>query len=330
MALNFKDKTIRWGIIGCGDVTEVKSGPAFQKIPHSQLVAVMRRDGQKAQGYAHRHGVPKWYDNAQALLNDPEVDAVYIATPPGSHAEYTLQVAKAGKPVYVEKPMAHNYAQCQQMVDACERAEVPLFVAYYRRRLPSFLKVKELVDSGIIGDIRLVNVRLYHPPQPNLNPDKLPWRVQPEIAGGGLFYDLASHQLDFLDYVFAPIISASGQTANQAGLYPAEDLVTAQFKFESGILGTGIWCFTVDPKQFKDETEIIGSKGRITFPSFAQSPVVLETAYGTQEFILPPPEHVQQPFIQTIVNELRGEGTCPSTGQTAMRTAWVMDQIMER
>ncbi|GGK85448.1 Gfo/Idh/MocA family protein [Rufibacter glacialis] len=321
---------IRWGIIGCGDVTEVKSGPAFQKVPHSQLVAVMRRDAAKAQDYARRHGVPKWYDNAQALIQDPEVDAVYIATPPGSHAEYTLQVASARKPVYVEKPMALNFAQCLQMVTACETAQVPLFVAYYRRCLPSFLKVKELVDGGAIGEVKFVNLKLYHPAQENLSPENLPWRVQPELSGGGLFFDLASHQLDFLDFLLGPVISASGQTANQAGLYPAEDIVTGQFRFGNGVLGTGTWCFTVPPAQFTDQTEVIGTKGKITFPSFALTPVILETAAGVEEFLLPPPPHVQQPFIETVVQDLLGKGTCPSTGASALRTAWVMDQIVGR
>ncbi|WP_207431547.1 Gfo/Idh/MocA family protein [Sabulibacter ruber] len=325
-----KTKTIRWGIIGCGDVTEVKSGPAFQKVPNSQLVAVMRRNGEKARDYAQRHGVPKWYDDAQALIQDPDVDAVYIATPPGSHAEYTLKVAATGKPVYVEKPMALNHAQCQEMVKACQEAQVPLFVAYYRRCLPSFLKVKELVDSGAVGEVRFVNIKLFHPAQQNLNPAELPWRVLPEIAGGGLFFDLASHQLDYLDFLLGPIVSASGQVANQAGLYPAEDIVTGQFRFGNGILGTGIWCFTVAPAQFKDEIEIIGSRGRITFPSFALEPIKLETEKGTEEFFLPPPAHVQQPFIQTMAEELTGQGTCPSHGESGARTAWVMDQIVGR
>ncbi|MDX5436908.1 MAG: Gfo/Idh/MocA family oxidoreductase, partial [Pontibacter sp.] len=136
---------VRWGIIGCGDVTEVKSGPAFQKIENSELVAVMRRDSAKAQDYAARHGVPKWYDSAEALIHDPDVDAVYIATPPDSHAAYTLRVAAAGKSVYVEKPMALNYTQCQEMLAACNQANVPLFIAYYRRSQPLFLKVKELL-----------------------------------------------------------------------------------------------------------------------------------------------------------------------------------------
>ena len=201
---------IRWGIIGCGDVTEVKSGPAFYKIEGSELVAVMRRDGDKARDYAQRHQVPRWYDQADALIADAEVDAVYIATPPDSHAEYTIQVARAGKPVYVEKPMARNHAECQAMIAACQQAQVPLFVAYYRRTLPAFCKVKALVDEGAIGPVRYVSIELCQPA--GENPDDLPWRVVPEISGGGYFFDLASHQLDYLDHLLGPISAVAPPT----------------------------------------------------------------------------------------------------------------------
>lgn len=321
---------VRWGIIGCGDVNEVKSGPAFNKVPDSELVAVMRRNAAKARDYAERHGVPKWYDKAEDLIHDPEVDAVYIATPPDSHAAYTLQVAAAGKPVYVEKPMALNYAQCQEMIATCEQAGVPLFVAFYRRSQPSFRKVKELVESGAIGDIRLVTIKLYQSLRPEQYKDELPWRVQPEISGGGLFHDLAPHQLDILDFILGPIVSASGQVTNQAGMYEAEDLVTAQFRFESGVLGSGVWCFSVAEQQQEDSIEIIGSKGRLTFPTFAREPIRLETAAGTEGFLLPPPQHVQQPFIQSIVEELTGKGKCPGSAASAARTSWVIDQIVDR
>ena len=224
--------TIRWGIIGCGDVTEVKSGPALYKTRDSELVAVMRRDADKARDYAARHGVPKWYDQADALIADPDVDAVYIATPPDTHAHYTAQVARAGKPVYVEKPMARNHGECLAMIDACRRAGVPLFVAYYRRALPAFLKVQSLVEEGAIGAVRFASIALCQPASED--PDNLPWRVVPEISGGGYFFDLASHQLDFLDFLLGPIARASGQATNQAGLYQAEDAVTASFAFESG------------------------------------------------------------------------------------------------
>jgi len=315
---------IRWGIIGCGDVTEVKSGPAFYKIEGSELVAVMRRDGDKARDYAQRHQVPRWYDQADALIADAEVDAVYIATPPDSHAEYTIQVARAGKPVYVEKPMARNHAECQAMIAACQQAQVPLFVAYYRRTLPAFCKVKALVDEGAIGPVRYVSIELCQPA--GENPDDLPWRVVPEISGGGYFFDLASHQLDYLDHLLGPISTAAGSATNQAGLYRAEDAVSASFSFASGALGVGVWNFAAD--QNRDRIEIVGDKGRIIFSTFAFTPVELVDATGTHSFAIDPPQHVHQPLVQTVVDSLRGQGQCPSTGTSAARTSRIMDLIV--
>jgi predicted dehydrogenase len=256
------------------------------------------------------------------------VDAVYIATPPNVHKDYTLMAAAAGKPVYVEKPMALNHGECQAMVQACEQAGVPLFVAYYRRALPRFLKIKEVIASGVLGDVHCVNVTLYKPVQADEHdPENLPWRVRPDISGGGHFVDLASHMLDFLDNAFGPIESVQGHATNQAGLYPAEDMVTGSFVFESGIQGTGLWCATAYERQ--DRTEIIGTLGKITYATFGNDPVELTTATGTDMLNLENPVHIQQPLIQTIVNALNGQGTCPSTGQTAARTTWVMDQFLQ-
>jgi 1,5-anhydro-D-fructose reductase (1,5-anhydro-D-mannitol-forming) len=318
-------KTVRWGMIGCGNVTEIKSGPGFQKADGSQLVAVMRRDAAKAQDYAQRHGVPKWYSTTQALIDDPEVDAVYIATPPHMHHPYTLAAAQAGKPVYVEKPMALTTAQCQEMVSVCQAAGVPLFVAYYRRALPRFLKAKELVESGMIGDLRCVHIWLalpLHSPRSG----ELPWRLNPEIAGGGLFVDLASHTLDYLDYVLGPVRSACGFAANQAGAYQAEDIVSGVFEFESGVLATGQWCFS--SSETADQIILTGARGKISLTTFDESPVVLETDSGIQSFAIPNPAHIQQPLIQQVVDELRGIGKCSSTGETALRTTRVMEQLL--
>jgi predicted dehydrogenase len=320
-------KIIRWGIIGCGDVTEVKSGPGFQKARNSELVAVMRRRGGLARDYAERHGVPRWYDNAADLINDAEVDAVYIATPPSSHKEYTLMTAAAGKPVYVEKPMALNFEECEQMIAACATGGVSLFVAYYRRALPRFLKIKELIDSGAIGKVRFVNITFYQPMSPNDgDPVKQGWRVDPVIAGGGLFVDLASHSLDFLDYVLGPIVEPSGLAANQAGKYKAEDIVTGTFRFASGVQGVGGWCFSAFEN--RDTTEIVGTGGKITFSTFNAQPITLATRDGLTDFSFDYPQHIAQPLIQTVVDELTGVGKCPSTGVTGARTSWVMDQML--
>ena len=318
-------KTVRCGIIGCGNVTEVKSGPAFQKAAGSQLVAGMRRDAAKAQDYAQRHGVPTWYSDAQALIEDPQVNAVYIATPPHMHLAYTLAAARAGKPVYVEKPMGLTAAQCQEMVAACQAAGVPLFVAYYRRALPRFLKVKELLESGAIGSLRCARIDLALPLQVP-PPGELPWRLNPQIAGGGLFVDLASHTLDYLDFILGPIQSVFGFAANQAGAYPAEDIVSAVFEFESGVQATGQWCF--NGSGTADRIELIGASGKISLTTFDESPVVLETLSGTQSFPIPNPPHIQQPLIQQVVDELRGAGKCSSTGETALRTTHVMEQLL--
>lgn len=323
-----KPKEIRWGIIGCGDVCEVKSAPAMQKIPGSSLVAVMRRNTTKAADYAQRHAVPKWYDDAQKLIDDPEVNAIYIATPPSSHAEYTRMAAAAGKPVYVEKPMARNFAECQRMIADCQQHSVPLHVAYYRRSLPQFLKVKSLIEAGAIGAVRMVQLELFQALEPDIvrGLDNN-WRVNPEIAGGGFFYDLASHQFDYLDYLFGPISAATGFCANQAGHYEAEDIVNASFKFKNGILGQGAWCFTAGKAAVKEATKIIGAEGQITFHYFTSANVRLENAAGIEAFDFEMPKHIQQPLIEQVVADLQGTGQSPSTGQTAARTNWVMDQI---
>ncbi len=317
-------KDIHWGIIGCGDVTEVKSGPAFQKISHSNLTAVMRRNGELAKDYASRHGVPKWYSDAEQLVADSDVDAIYIATPPAFHKEYTLLAAKYKKPVYVEKPMAMNHLECVEMVKVCKETETPLFVAYYRRALPKFLKIKELIDQGAIGKPCFVKTTQFQK-SIEMKDNKEPWRVNPEIAGGGLFFDVASHTLDILDFLLGSIEEAKGFASNQTNAYKAEDIVTGTYLFESGVHGVGTWCFSAYEKE--DVNEIVGTKGKLVFSTFGHEPVQLITGSGKQEWEFERPTHIQQPLIQTIVNELRNDGECPSTGETGSRTNWVMEEM---
>ena len=323
-------KQINWSIIGCGNVTELKSGPAFNKVDHSRLVAVMRRDAAKAEDYAMRHNVPRWYSHVDQLINDTEVNAVYIATPPNTHAEYAIRVMRAGKPVYVEKPMAMNEAECREMIKVSKETGQPLFVAYYRRALPYFVKIKELIDAKEIGDVRLVNLKLHNPLKPEeLHPEnQFGWRVDPLISGGGHFHDLASHQLDYLLYLLGPVKNVKGISLNQAGLYKADDLTTALMEFESGVVFTGSWCFTVPENQAIDQTEIIGSKGKLTFSTFGQPIIVIEKENGETETLeIPYPQHVQHPNITLVVQTLQGIGVSPSNGETGIEATILMDQI---
>lgn len=315
---------IRWGIVGCGDVTEVKSGPGFQKADGSALVAVMRRDGEKATDYARRHGVANAYDRAEDLIQDPEVDAVYIATPPSSHCELALRVAAAGKPCLVEKPMALNHAECQRMVAAFQSRRMPLWVAYYRRALPRFLIVRDRLRQQAIGRVTSVHVQVTAPLVTGA--DATNWRVDPATGGAGIFFDLASHCFDLLDFLIGPITRVSGQAINTAGAYRAEDVTVAAFEFDLGVVGTGVWNFNAPAKS--DTITFIGSDGELTTPVFSDTAVVVTrgSAQIVEEVRNPP--HVHQPLIQTIVNELGGNGRCESTGESAARTSWVMDQCV--
>lgn len=321
---------IHWGFIGCGAVTEKKSGPAFSKVEGSDVVAVMRRDGQKAEDYARRHAIGKWYDNAYDLINDPEVNAVYVATPPGSHVEYAIAAMRAGKPVYVEKPMAASYEECLQINLVSQETGVPCFVAYYRRTLPYFLRVKQLIDDELLGNISTVQIRFVIPPyKEDYNGEYLPWRVKKDIAGAGYFYDLASHQFDLLDYLFGEIIDVYGFTNNVAGLYEVEDSLTAAFRFKSGVTGSGNWSFVAPENSRSDLIDITGTKGRLTFATFDFAPIQLETVEGIQEFCEENPENIQFYLVESIVNWLNGRGIEPvSTAISATRTNWVMDKIL--
>ena len=287
-------KEIRWGFIGCGEVTEKKSGPAFNLVAGSRIWAVMSRSKEKASSYAERHDIPRWYTDAQQLINDPEVNAIYIATPPSSHATYAIMAMKAGKPVYVEKPLASSYLDCQRINRVSEQTHVPCFVAYYRRYLPYFQKVKELVEKGAIGKVTSVQIRFACPPRDlDYNSTALPWRVQRDIAGGGYFYDLAPHQIDLLQEIFGPIVRAKGFSSNRGGLYETEDTVSAAFQFADGLPGSGSWCFVSHESARTDRIELIGDRGQLHFSVFTYEPIVMRNEQGRQEFHVENPEHVQ-------------------------------------
>ena len=323
-------KILKWGFIGCGEVTEKKSGPAFSEVTGSSVEAVMSRNEKNARRYAERHGINKWYTDAQELIDDPDVNAIYIATPPSSHATFAIMAMKAGKPVYVEKPLAANYEDCARVNRVSEETGVPCFVAYYRRYLPYFQKVKQIVQNGTIGNVMNVQVRFAVPPRDldYSNPENLPWRLQPDIAGGGYFYDLAPHQLDLLQDMFGVIVEADGICANRANLYNVEDSVSACFRFESGLPGSGSWCFVAHESAKEDRITVIGDKGQVSFSVFNYDPIRLNTLDGTQHITVPNPPYVQYPLIKSVIEHLQGISVCSCTSVSATPVNWVMDRIL--
>ncbi|MFC1641575.1 Gfo/Idh/MocA family protein [Myxococcota bacterium] len=317
---------VRWGIIGCGSVCETKSGPAFQRARDSELVAVMRRDGSLAADFARRHGVPRWYTNAEALVRDPEVDAVYVATPPGSHLEHALLACAVGKPAYVEKPMARSHAECLCMAEAFVRERQPLFVAYYRRALPRFRVARELIGGGKLGTVTSVAYSYARPGHNPTNQRPLPWRFRTEHSGGGLLLDVGSHALDLIDYLLGPLSAVQGSARNLATNADVEDVAVMSFGLPGGAVGVAEWNFA--SRACVDRLEVRGTSGHLTCSVFGHEPVELATGEATQRFSFPVPQHIQQPLIESVVDELCGRGHCPSTAENAARTSWVMDQVL--
>lgn len=311
-------------MVGTGDVTEVKSGPGFYKAENSMLYGVTNRTYEKAVCYAKRHQVGKVYAHIDEMIADGQVDAIYIATPPGSHKEYALKCAQAKIPCYIEKPVAMSYADHLEIMKAFNATNTPAWAAYYRRSHERFNKVKALIDTGAIGDILFAHLSLYRPASQEEMKNQS-WRVQPETSGGGIFMDVGVHQLDIMNYLLGDIVDVKAISKNKGGYYTPEDTINATFTFENGIAMTGDWCFVAG--YYKDEIEIVGAKGRITLSCFGTDPVVLETGNEKQTFLTKHPEHVHQPLIQTIVDELNGKGKCPSTLETSLNTAWVSEKI---
>jgi predicted dehydrogenase len=286
----------------------------------------MRRDLDKAKDFAHRHGVEKYMDNPEELINDPEIDAVYIATPPQHHLAYALKVAAANKICCVEKPMAVNFEECSKMLKAFESKKLPLFVAYYRRTLPRFLKVKEWIDKEKIGTIRHIHWSLCQPPNSTDLLDFYNWRTDNIIAPGGYFDDLASHGLDLFHFLLGEFESASGQKINQQKLYSAPDAITGSWIHKNGITGSGFWNFGTWEK--KDIVEIIGEKGTISFSIFKDEPVNLFSEHEQLSLTIEHPKHVQLYHVEAMRDQLLYDKAYSSTGKSALHTAWVMDKIL--
>jgi len=321
-----EEKPLRWGIIGCGAVAEIKSVPAYKITPGFEVAMVMRRDSEKAEDYAKRHRIPHWTTDADEVIGNPNIDAVYIATPPDTHKFYALKVVAAGKPCCIEKPMAPTYDDSLAIYEAFRKGDVPLFIAYYRRSLPRFLKVKQWLDDGLIGEVRHIHWQKTKPPSELDLSKKYNWRTDLAIARGGYFDDLASHGLDLFIFLLGDIVEVNGTATNQLGLYTAFDAVAAHWMHDGGITGTGNWNFGTHDRT--DKVEILGSEGSIRFAVLDEAPIELNNASGHQALEIVHPQHIQEFHAENIKLHLLEKATHPSTGKTGLHTSWVMEKIL--
>jgi predicted dehydrogenase len=317
---------VRWGIIGCGNVCERKSGPAFNRVENSSIEGVMRRNKDLAIDFANRHHVPKWFTYADELINDPDINAIYVATPPDAHAHHALKCLTAGKPVFLEKPMALNYSECARINALADETGVPLYIAYYRREFPYYEKIKQELEQDTIGDVTAAT--LTHVIHQKVN-DNTSWQINPDISKGGFFFDMASHQIDLLDFLIGPITDAHGDIANRAQLYDVADTVVANLNFQSGAIASCCWSYVGDKHHPVDKIEIYGLHGKITFSMSTLTPVVVQHGNSRQFFSFKKPEYSHIYMIEKIVNHLLGKKEYPSNRISAARINWVMDEILK-
>lgn len=313
---------LRWGIVGCGDVVEKKSGPSIVAGNRSRITAVMRRDLAKLEAFAVQHEVPLRTADPSEVITSPDVDIVYVATPPHLHYAYVVAAAQAGKHVLVEKPMGMNAGESNAMVEACAHSGHELFVAYYRRFQPHVAKMAELISDGAIGDLIHVKVEFAQAYRQGFD---WGWRTQPDVSGGGLFADLLSHRIDLA-------ISFLGEPQSVAGerrkVYPdsiPEDLVSLVIGFQSGAQATVIGNFATSMNL--DRFVLTGTHGEIATDSLDGHAFTLRRSGKQPESMsfdrFPAPHlglvrHIEQALASGRVNGV--------AGSEGVWTDWILDE----
>ena len=358
---------LRYGIVGCGSVCEVKSGPGFSNGPKSSLVACMRRDRTKARAFAERHGVETYYGKAADLINDDSVDVVYVATPPGGdRVDIARMVANAKKPCYMEKPLGRDGKEAQEIHSIFQDAGVPLYVAYYRRCMPKFVNAKRALDGKRIGELTGVTATLHQ--SRHRQKDKSHWHYNKEISGGGLFLDVGCHILDLIEFLVGPIENPKGRAFlsikdqsvedNVRGFWEHtlessdSDSATAGTSARRRIGGSCVFNFASGGPR-RDELEIVGTLGSLTLSCFDAQPAQLKLDGGETVIDLPGdhPDTVQEPMIALMTDDILAQRRKKSeideneantdemhldprvflcSGESAARTSVAMDRFLGR
>lgn len=319
-------KQIRWGFLGCGNVVRKKSGEAFRAVPNSTIAAIMRRDLAAAEEAATHFGAPFFCNTIEELFAS-DIDAVYIATPPGLHKEQALKCLAAGKPVYLEKPFARNYTEAQELTETFRKAGIPLYVGHYRRALPRFLKIRQLLENGAIGQVQAVDFYLKRIFNPKEATEK--WLYNPVLSGGGKFYDIAPHTIDIFQFLFGEIREVSGTAVHRDNDCPLENEVTMDVVTQRNIRGRLAFYCAAEEKA--DRMIVTGTEGTMEFSVHGKMDIVIRNIQGNpvEKREIRDPVTVEQPMVQSVVEDLLGLSRCESRAEMVLSTYAVIDNVLE-
>ena len=292
-------RRLTWGLIGTGDIVNKRVGPALRDLDSCHLHAVARSRSDLAESSARELGASKGYSTWQQLIHDPDIEAVYIATPVYLHAEMTMAAAAAGKHVLCEKPMAMNPSECDKMIEECKKYNVKLGIAYYRHFYPVLNRVKTVIASGAIGEIVYMQMNAfdYFDPEP-AHPRY--WLLQREKSGGGPMFDFGCHRIEMFLNLLGRVKTVKGFCSNVLFSREVEDTATALFYFDSGT--HGVLSITHAAAEPQDTVAVFGSKGSMFVPVLNNGTITFKTSKG--EFIEnhPPPANFHQPLIEDFVH----------------------------
>jgi len=261
-------KTVKWALIGCGDISERRVAPALINLPESDLISVSRKRADLAESFAKRFNAPKWYKSWEEQIQDSDIDTVYVATPVYMHEEQVIRSAEAGKHVLCEKPMAIDRHACQRMIDACQANDVKLGVAYYRHFYPVLDRIKKLIQTDEIGQVTVAQINCFS--QFNRKPDEpRGWLLDRTQSGGGPMIDFGSHRLEVFVHLFGKDVEVTGVNANLLHQdRNVEDTSLAVMQFKSGTMGLLTVTHTAD--EYQDTLMLYGTKGSVHIPNLNQ------------------------------------------------------------
>jgi predicted dehydrogenase len=316
---------VRWGLVGCGDISEKRVAPALRDVTGSRLVAVARAQAQKAADFAARHGASRSYADWRELVRDEELDAVYVATPVRLHAEQAVAAAEAGKHVLCEKPMALDPASCERMIGAARAHGVRLGVAYYRHHYPLVRRLRALLDSGEIGRPVLAGVQAFEPFDAPVGHPRA-WLLRRSESGGGPMADFGCHRVEVLLDLLGPLAEAHGiSTRARFREREVEDTCIATLRFESS--AAAVVTVTHAARERRDTLEIFGTRGSAHVAVLNAGVVRIVTASGEREESHPPHANLHQPLVEDFVAAVR-EGREPTvTGAVGLEVARAVEAI---